>query len=374
MNTSLRFMLTVVRACLLLASLSVFATALAQQDSFQTLPVPTGSSPVASVLWHWTDESRQEGFSLQPNSFREITVQAWYPAANNGESSSQYAPFYQGWENVKGASQAEATPKQDVGLLPVILLSPGRGMPSHFYTSIAEDLASHGYFVAAINSPYIGRVAYPNGQIIHTSDKFDIPFETLIGPYEEVDKFFEEATQLGADDIRFALGKLDAMNRNDPSGHFTNRLDLTRLAAFGHSLGGRVIGEVVATDDRFLAYASMEGVPPREARKGGLDAAVLMLSSSDLPDIAQPNIRDVIALRRNDVYILTLEGYGHNSVTDLPLITPNDYEYSVDFNEGIATVRTILQLFYDEYLLGKNPSLFADSNLDRVEIEVFPKP
>ena len=359
---------------MLLISLTVVSSVNAQQEIGFVIPAPTGVNPVGSILWHWVDDERQESFASQPNQRREITVQAWYPAANTNAAQSPYAPYYQDWRNVKGVSQAEPMPTQGDELFPVIVMSPGRGMPSHFYTSIAEDLASHGYFVAAINSPYIGRVAYPNGQVIHTSDQFDIPFETLIGPYEEVDKFFAEATQLGADDIRFALSKLQALNSNDPSARFTNRLDFTRLGAFGHSLGGRIIGEVVATDDRFLAYASMEGVPPRVARKAGLDAAVLMLLSSDLPDIAQPNIRDVIAERRNDVYILTLQGYGHNSVTDLPLINPEEATYDVNFGEGMNTIRTILNLFYEDHLRSTRAALLRETNLQRVQLEVFPNP
>lgn len=343
------------------------------QQAILSLPEPTGPHPTGSLVWHWTDPERSmpaEGGETQP---REISVQAWYPAEGGGEPAS-YAPHYPNGEQVEISSSRAPNPLAEDQTLPVILIGPGRGVASHFYTSLAEDLASHGYFVAAVNMPHIGRVAYPDGRVIPPSDDYALPFETLIGPYEEVDRFFEPATALGAADIEFALRRLEAVNDSDPDGRFSGRLDLDQIGAFGHSLGGRLIGEVVDRDDRFAAYASMEGVPPRQARKSGMDAAVLMMLSSTLPDIAQPNIRDVIGERRNDVYIATLGGYGHNSVTDLPLLRPEEYDYGVDFDRGMATVREILRLFYGEYLRDSSDALLRDAALNRVRLELFPAP
>ena len=80
-------------------------------------------------------------------------------------------------------------------------------------------------------------------------------------------------------------------------------LSATRLAS-------RIAGAVVANDSRFVADAIMARVPPREPRKRGMDAAVLMMVSSELPDMVQPNISDIIPGRRNDAYVVTLEGSG----------------------------------------------------------------
>jgi hypothetical protein len=51
---------------------------------------------------------------------------------------------------------------------------------------------------------------------------------------------------------------------------------------------------LTGTNDRFVAFAAIKGVPPRHIRQHGMEAASLMLYSSELPeDIALPNIREL---------------------------------------------------------------------------------
>lgn len=195
-----------------------------------------------------------------------------------------------------------------------------------------------------------------------------------MGPYAKVDEFFQEAAQQGAADISFALQRLAEVDRDDPGGRFTGRLDFSRLGAFGHSLGGRIAGAAVAADPRFVAYASMEGVPPRAARNAGLDAAVLMLLSSELPDMAQPNIREIIPNRRNDVYLVTLQGFGHNSVADLPLLRPQEYGYAVEPVAALETVRDLLRTFFARYIRQLPSAMSAVEADPLVELERFEGP
>jgi predicted dienelactone hydrolase len=304
----------------------VAGRALAQTQPLLILPEPTGPSSVGTTVWHWIDAERPDENTSDRDDVREIMAQAWYPTvADAAAGPAPYAPLYLDLSHVRTWSYAAARVAPGDKPLPVLVIAPGRGVARHFYTTIAEDLASHGYFVLAVDSPHSGRVVYPDGRSIPPSTRYRIPFEILTGPYERVDQFFAEAAELGAADLAFALQRLAEINQKDPARRFTGRLELSRLGAFGHSLGGRIAGAAVAADSRFVAYASMEGVPPRAPRKGGMDAAVLMLVSSVLPDMAQPNIRDIIPKRRNDVYAATLSGFGHNSVTDLPLLEPEEY-------------------------------------------------
>lgn len=145
----------------------VFCTLLlAQSEADILLPPPSGTNSVGTLVWHWVDESRLDEVTTEEDDHREITVQVWYPAQkNNTAPPSPYAPYYQDRLNVGNWSSFKPELPQSQGLLPVIVIAPGRGMPSHFYTYIAEDLASHGYFVMAVNSPHSGRVAYPDGRI-----------------------------------------------------------------------------------------------------------------------------------------------------------------------------------------------------------------
>ena len=105
-----------------------------------------------------------------------------------------------------------------------------------------------------------------------------------------------------------------------------------------------------------------------------MDAAVLMLVSSSLPDMAQPNIREIIPERRNDVYVVTLNGFGHNSVTDLPLLEPEEYPYDVEPALGLSTARHLLRAFFDQYIRQDYSALQALTGLERVRPEFFEKP
>jgi dienelactone hydrolase len=356
-----------------LAQLGVSAQA--QATSAIVLPKPTGPHSVGTTVWHWVDGDRADTVTPETDDVREIMVQAWYPAAvDAGAPAGPYAPLYGHLSHVAAHSHpAVAVLNQDKAL-PVLVIAPGRGMARHFYTSVAEDLASHGYFVLAVDSPHSGRVVYPDGRSVPPASGYRIQFEVLTGPYEHVDAFFAEAAEAGAADIAFALRRLAEINRNDPSRRFTGRLDLSRLGAFGHSLGGRIVGAAVGADARFVAYASMEGVPPRAVRQGGMDAAVLMMVSSALPSMALPNIREVIPNRRNAVYLATLDGFGHNSVTDLPLLDPGEYSYEVEPSAALGITRRMLLAFFDQYVRSEEGAMDPVASMERVNIEVFGAP
>ncbi|MEJ2299440.1 MAG: hypothetical protein P8X94_13270, partial [Woeseiaceae bacterium] len=110
-------------------------------------------------------------------------------------------------------------------------------------------------------------------------------------------------------------------------------------------------GALAGSDDRFVAFAAMEGVPPRQVRQNGMAAASLMLYSSELPeDMALPNIRELFDNRIAEATIIRLEGFGHNSVTDRPLIFPESFDYAVDARRALEVSRRILADFFDAHL------------------------
>lgn len=346
----------------------------AQQSDSLTLPLPTGQYAVGTTTWHWIDASTPDMLTPEPWDVRQIMAQLWYPARPvTVDSRAPYAPLYPKLGVVEGWSHASVQMISGESRIPVIVIAPGRGVPRHFYTSHAEEFASHGYAVLAIDSPHSGRVTYPDGRYIQPTSKYRIAREVLMGPYEHVDAFYAEAAALGAGDISFALDQLATLNEYDPAGILSGRLDLEHMGLYGHSLGGRIGGAAVAVDSRFVAYAAMEGVPPRSERQAGFDAAVLMLMSSALPEIAHPNIREIIPNRRNDVFIVTLTGYGHNSVSDL-LLHEEGRSETVGPVEGIQISRELLRAFFDTYLLNQQGAIERMNKLDGVIVEVHPNP
>jgi predicted dienelactone hydrolase len=56
-------------------------------------------------------------------------------------------------ETVKLSATADAIPLARRGGWPVVLFPPGFGVERELYAGLAEDLASHGYVVLAIDHP-----------------------------------------------------------------------------------------------------------------------------------------------------------------------------------------------------------------------------
>jgi len=72
-----------------------------------------------------------------------------------------------------------------------------------------------------------------------------------------VDKFFEEPTELGFNDLKFAYQKIIELNKTDPDQRFTNKVNLKDIGIFGHGLGGRIAGRFAADNDNVKAYISI---------------------------------------------------------------------------------------------------------------------
>lgn len=312
------------------------------------LPDVTGTHGVGTMVWHWRAWTGQNSAELL-----EVMAQLWYPGRNSEEPGSRYGPL--GMDSLGRVVQASvgSAPFADLpATASLIILCPGRGMSRYSYTAVAEDLASRGFAVFGVDVPYIGHVRTPDGRVIEPSDAFQPSFELITGPYDRVDAFFEPAVAIGLAHMRFALQKLSDLNENDPAGLLTGRLNFQSIGTFGHSLGGRICGALADSDPRIHAYASMEGVPPRSVRQNGMTAASLMLYSSELPeDMALPNIRELHDNRIGPSVILRLEGFGHNSVTDRPLITPDRFSYAIDPARALTVTRTILASFFEAHLL-----------------------
>jgi len=111
---------------------------------------------------------------------------------------------------------------------PVLIFSPGGGMPREVYAAQFEDLASHGYVVAAISHPYDAIVTiFPDGRQIGYSDK-----RWPVTPSVEGEANLNQL-EWHANDIRFVLDELTRANLTNGSVlPFAGHLDLSRVGAF----------------------------------------------------------------------------------------------------------------------------------------------
>ncbi len=142
---------------------------------------------------------------------------------------------------------------------PLVIFSHGMGTVSRIYTAQLEDLASHGYVVAALTHTYDAALTlFPDGRNV----VIEMASRPPQGSAEEKQIAYEnQRIEWWASDIRFALDELSRINRNKSSRNpFAGHLDLSSVAALGHSDGGEAAARACQLDSRFKACLNQDGV------------------------------------------------------------------------------------------------------------------
>ncbi|WP_422105258.1 alpha/beta hydrolase family protein [Winogradskyella sp.] len=342
-------------------------------DSIQLIK-PSGPYSVGTVTYEWTDTTRTVKLNEGIIEKRRLIAQIWYPSQNNTNGTlAPYSAVSKDYLEVMTNAFQRAGFNNSISTSHIILISPGRGTERYMYTTIAEELVSHGYTVVAVDMPKIGYTIYGDGYIIKPSITFKPPRGMMAGPYEKVDAFFEKPTKMGFEDLRFVLSKLKELNTDDPDNRFTNKLNLKAIGIFGHSLGGRIAGEFANRTPAVKAYAAMEGIPPRKIRyKGMLDIPVMMLCSSGTWPYAKDNYFSLIDHRKKPVYMVELPRFNHNSVTDNPYIFPDIFKFEIDAVEALKTTREILLGYFNGMLKEDNTKLDALQENESIKLQVYP--
>jgi hypothetical protein len=266
----------------------VAASAPARQGaSAAQVPAPLGPFGIGRVANHWIDQRRADPFTIDTHPRRELMVYLWYPSDThtaNGVylpdsaaigSAPEAAHLRQSpdgayWEAVfSGAVTSHAgnavplasTPPR----VPVVLFSHGDAAATSFsYTTFIEDLASRGYVVAAVEHPWSSAVVrFPSGLMIFGSDREQLRGDRAPDlPYFDGVELAMRDKRLLADveaaDLRYVVDQLERVDRNRASTFF-GRLDLTAVAAVGHSLGGMAAIRACQLDLRLKACVSQDG-------------------------------------------------------------------------------------------------------------------
>ncbi|HEX6553313.1 MAG TPA: hypothetical protein VF026_11165 [Ktedonobacteraceae bacterium] len=234
-------------------------------------PQLTGSYAVGKANYDLVDPSRREPFGSDAQARREIMVTVYYPA--HAPANAQPAPYAEGKMADQLASFAhvpavalplihshayEHVPVAG-GTFPVVLFSPGIGVLPLEYTSLVEDLASHGYVVAMISPTYsVAATVFPDGRVALISEAgFRSENEPPGTSDAQTNKDRNAIGSVWVADARFTLDQLTKLNADDPllKGH----LNLAEVGMYGHSFGGATAAEVCQIDPRFKACLNMDG-------------------------------------------------------------------------------------------------------------------
>jgi len=223
------------------------------------LPQPTGSFVIGRTSATWGD----------------LSAWIWYPAAV-AAPPDDYLPdaVRAGWEHDRPAlinfltrdlSKVRAHSARDVAVsdeqpaYPVVILrGGGSGGAALNYSTLAEDLASHGYMVVGLD-------------VTTTSNP-----ELCAGRDDEEDCATRLMTPL-IDGLGRALDHLHRLTTEDP--RFSGRFDLTRVGIFGHSFGGAQAAQFCSQDARCKAGVNIDGRPFGSVIRTGIRVPFMFLLS-----------------------------------------------------------------------------------------------
>ena len=242
-----------------------------------TLPNPTGPFAVGRTIYDWTDTKTEDPLAPMPATQRELLVWIWYPAeAQQSAAGTDYLPaelrtavehdrgpfirfltrdltkvYAHSWPNAAVSTQQRS--------YPVVIMRAGASLEVWNFTTLAEDLASHGYVVVGFDAPYRSRVVvFPDGRVIKRLPQND-PERCLERAGQEQERCADKVQNAWTSDTAFVLDRLTALNATDPSGRLTGRLDMSRIGIFGHSFGGATAAQFCHDDARCKVGVDVDG-------------------------------------------------------------------------------------------------------------------
>jgi len=204
------------------------------------LPTPTGPFPIGRAADAWED----------------LTLWLWYPAAAPGPADD-YLPvaIRTEWRRARPAlinfltrdlaavrahSVRDAQVSAAQSPYPVLILRSGGSGSSLNYSSLAQDLASHGYVVVGLDMPATSNPELCAGRRDEEACATSVMAPLIHGMGRALDRL----RTLAMEDSRFE-----------------GKLDLTRVGVFGHSFGGAQAAQFCAQDSRCKAGVDVDGRP-----------------------------------------------------------------------------------------------------------------
>ena len=267
-----------------------------EQRTELTLPTPTGSFAVGRAIQDWTADRAMDTLAPAPGTKRELLVWIWYPAAAGPAAVDDYAPVElrpkdgaggaliwrlvtRGPSKVHGHSTRDSDVSTQQRSYPVVIMRAGASAPVLGYSTLAEDLASHGYVVVGFDAPYrTGLVVFPDGRTM-TRMPANNPEVCLGQDQAQQARCVDRLLGAWTADIAFVLDRLEQLNTADASGRFTGRLDLSRVGVFGHSFGGAAAAQFCHDDSRCKAGIDVDGAPQGSVIDVGIQRPFMFLLS-----------------------------------------------------------------------------------------------
>jgi dienelactone hydrolase len=350
------------------------------------LPAPSGSFKVGRATYVWRDETRINPYAPIAFTKQDLAVWIWYPAAPTPSTrKSEYLPSYwiralehhEGFilgrllsrdlTRVEEHSWSDAEVSSEQAMFPVVILRAGGGALSSDYTTLAEDLASHGYIVVSFDAPYRTVItAFPDGRVATRAAGGD--FDRM--PSSPNTQHL--ATQLMSawiTDTKFVLDQLQELNANDPAGRFKGKFDMQKVGIAGHSLGGATAAQFCHDDPRCKAGIDIDGMPFGNVIQDGLHQPFFFLMSDhsrEEPGLESQTVERNIESIYDHVpegkrWGMTIVGANHFTFSDQMFTKSPIMMFflrragvmgSLEKRRGLAVTGACVRTFFDVFLKG----------------------
>lgn len=220
----------------------------------------------------------------------------------------------------------------DAGKLPVVLYSHGvptfRKLASHR----AEELASHGYLVVAVEHSDCWATEFPDGRYLAGKLSGDLSGRLR--------------------DMTFLLDELAVLNNSDPL--FAGRLDLDRIGVTGGGYGGMVV-ETCRTNNRVRCAALYDAWNLRLSPEGLQKPFLVSLGESNA---AYSDAEWLFNKAITNAIFLQIRGADHFGACDVA------WTSEVPWGRGPgAVIDACFLWFFDTYLKGEAPPFPANPEI-----------
>ncbi|NUW31820.1 lipase [Nonomuraea sp. SMC257] len=380
-----------------------------------SLPAPTLRRPIGTVALRLVDRSRPDPLvTSQP--YRELMVSVWYPARRSDglplapqmpplaaagfdrdtASDLGVKPGQVDWAATRTHARAGAPADRGAGRLPVVLFSPGFEAPRTLSTVLAEELAARGYAVVTVDHTHEpDQVEFPGGRV----ERSKLP---PVKTEEDQAKLFKVLLEARVADLRFVLDELARLNRaggpgdaggpghaGGPAGRgplpagLAGALDLSRVGAFGHSMGGATAAQLMRDDPRVDAGANLDGIMLGPAATLGVTRPFLQVAGETTTRDSEPTWKSFWNASTGWKREARLTGAQHFSFFDLQAIYPQlagklkglpiaETIGTIDPERSVAAQRAYLTAFFDLHLRGRRTPLFDGPSRAYPEVKLIP--
>jgi predicted dienelactone hydrolase len=343
-------------------------------STYQTVdaPSPTGPNHVGTRVIDIVDSTRDDPF-LANGTKRELLVRLWYPAFLSQACQPAQYTSPRIWSHFSHLSEMRLPEVRTNSCLdapitngahPVVVFTPGYTATFTDYTFLFEDLASRGYVVASVDHTYEATaVEFPDGRFIES-----VFGSHLVGTLRGDEQALSFAVSVRLEDLKFVVSALEGLNAR-PDSPFNGKLDVSRFALAGHSLGGLTAILGIEQEPHFKAAVVIDGVLPDDLRSEIQTPVLMLVAGNDNWSESRCRLGSRL---RGPQFVVNFPSAEHVTPSDAVWLAKGTIKTgNMGPEKTIAAVRDYMAAFLDANLRGQPMnSLLTGPTPDSSEVVV----